>query len=214
MVKSICTVNDTLRERLILGAELTGKYDFPVIDPVIANVDGLKSVPINYASKERNPRNAMLHMFVDDYKFDGMWSTPDKMLATLRYFKFVCAPDFSVYGDMPKILQIYNVYRNRALTHYLSMNGVKVIPTVTWSTEESYEFCFDGLPTDSTLAISTNGCHTLKAREYFIRGFNEMCDRLKPCNIVIVGGKIDTNTDIPITYMNGYSQDMAERAVS
>ncbi|MBW4687093.1 MAG: DUF4417 domain-containing protein [Komarekiella atlantica HA4396-MV6] len=32
---------------------------------------------------------------------------------------------------------------------------MQVIPSVNWSTEESYYFCFEGLPIGGTLAITT-----------------------------------------------------------
>lgn len=49
MYDFIHTEDDVLRERFILGATLTGKYDFPQLEPIQANLDGLKPVPLNLA---------------------------------------------------------------------------------------------------------------------------------------------------------------------
>ena len=66
--------------------------------------------------------------------------------------------------------------------------GIEVIPNVCWSDESSYSWCFDGLPQNSILAVSTNGCLKDKvAKQLFIAGFNEMKRRLNPLKIVIVG---------------------------
>lgn len=208
---SICTINDVLKERYICGTELVGDFDIPKLNPIQVNLDNFRAVPYNLASKEKKPKECILHFFIDDYRFESVWNNFEKCLETISFFKYACAPDFSVYSNMPKVMQIWQVYRNRALSMYLWNSGINVIPTVTWSDKASYEFCFDGLPGNSTLAVSTNGCHTIKAREYYKTGFKEMCKRLNPYNILVIGGKIDIDTDIPIVYLNGFSQDMTER---
>lgn len=211
MYDLICTQNDVLRERFILGANLTGKYDFPQLEPIQANADELKPVPINLARKEKNPRKAICHCFTSDNRFESLWNNPFKSIETLQNFAYVCPCDFSVYSNMPLALQIYNVYRSRAIHHFLTCCGVRCIPVATWSDSESFEWCFDGLPSNSTLAISTNGCHSIRAREHFKRGFYEMCKRLEPHRIVVVGGKIDVDCDCEIQYLDGFSQEMNKR---
>lgn len=211
MYSIICTENDVLRERFIAGAELTGRYGFPQLESINADVTDLKSVPFHMAAKEKNPRQAVLHCFTDDCRFESLWNNPFRSIETLQNFAYVCPCDFSVYSNMPLALQIYNVYRSRAIHHFLTCCGVKCIPVVTWSDSESFEWCFDGLPTNSTLSISTNGCHSIRAREYFKCGFYEMCRRLEPHRIVIIGGKIDVECDCEIQYLDGFSQEMNKR---
>lgn len=214
MYDLICTQNDVLREHFIAGAELVGKYGFPQLEPINADVEGLKSVPFHMASKEKNPRKAVCHCFLDDYRFETLWKEPLKSLETLQNFKYFCPCDFSVYSNMPKALQIYQIYRDRAIHHYFScFGGVNCIPVVTWSDKASYEFCFDGLPKNSTLTVSTNGCHTIKAREYYKDGFMEMCRRLEPNRVIVVGGRIDVDCDVEIQYLDGFSQSMNKRLV-
>lgn len=53
MYNMICTENDVLRERFIAGAELTGRYGFPQLKLINADVTGLKSVPFHMAAKEK-----------------------------------------------------------------------------------------------------------------------------------------------------------------
>lgn len=211
MYDMICTQNDVLRERFISGAELVGKYGFPQLEPINADVIGLKPVPFHMASKEKNPRQSILHCFVDDSRFYGLWREPLKILDTLLNFKYVCPCDFSVYSNMPLALQIYNVYRNRAIHHYLTCCGVNCIPVVTWSDESSFEWCFDGLPQNSTLSISTNGCHSIRSREHYKRGFYEICKRLNPNRVIVVGSEIEVDCDVKIQYLDGFSQQMRKR---
>lgn len=211
MYDFIHTQDDVLRERYIAGAELVGKYQVPQLQPINARLDGLRPVPINLAGKEKNPRECVLHCFVYDVKFEGIWKDPLKQVETLSYYAHVCPCDFSFYYTMPMALQIYQIYRMRAIHHFLTCCGVKCLPVVTWSDESSFDFCFDGLPTESTLAVSTNGCHTIRAREYYKRGFAEMCERLKPTQILVIGAEIPVDCDLPIVYMDGFSQQMKKR---
>ena len=49
----------------------------------------------------------------------------------LREARAVIGPDFSVYEDMPIAMQVYNTYRNRAVTAYLQSRGVKIVPVIS-----------------------------------------------------------------------------------
>lgn len=214
MYEIISTKNDVCKEKYILYAEPVGEYGFPKLEPVYANFDGIKPVAFHEAAKERNPRKALVHFFLDDYRFSNLWNNCDKYIDILRNFKYVCSPDFSVYSNMPKTMQIWNVYRSRALAHYMTLWGISVIPTVTWSDESSYYFCFDGLPYGSTLAVSTNGCFTEIGRAYYRNGFLEMCKRLNPKNVLVIGREIPVDIDTEIIYMKSFGQEMTDRIES
>lgn len=66
-------------------------------------------------------------------------------------------PDFSLYLDMPRAMKVWNVYRSRLISQIAQDYGCVVIPTVSWAERETFNFCFDGLPENSTLSISTIG---------------------------------------------------------
>ena len=66
--------------------------------------------------------------------------------------------------------------------------GVKVIPTISWSTEDSFDWCFDGEPEGATVAVSSVGCMRNKAKkELFLAGYEAMVDRLHPETIIFYG---------------------------
>ena len=89
---------------------------------------------------------------------------------------------------MPLAMQIYGVFQNRAVACWLSTQGISVIPNVRWGDERSYDFCFDGLPTNSVVAVGTNGClRNSDDRELFRLGLDEMCRRLTPQHILVYG---------------------------
>lgn len=202
---------DTLKERYIRNSQLVGKYEFPMLKPVNAWLDDVKAVAFPQAKNEKFPRQSFCHFFVNDYTFERLWVNASKHIDYLRNFKYVCSPDFSLYTDMPLALQIYNVYRSRALGFCLSMFGIDVIPTVTWGDESTFDFCFDGLPQQSTLAVSTNGCFFDEGKMCYINGFKEMCERLNPTQVLVVGREIPIDVDVKITYKKSYGQEMTER---
>lgn len=168
--------------------EGVGKYDIPEMKPV--EIDNLKDIPLqgfNFALKEKSPENIGVHFFLHDYQFERVWKYPDRYIDVLKKFAFVLSPDFSPYSDMPKALKIYNVYRNRWCGRFWQDSGVTVIPTVTWSDEDSLEYCLDGVPKHSTIAISTMGEGRWGKWKALKDSWNYVIDKLEPKTILLYG---------------------------
>ena len=67
--------------------------------------------------------------------------------------------------------------------------GIQIIPTICWSTPDSFAWCFDGEPVHSVVAISSVGTQNSKERKrLFMDGYNEMVKRLEPETIIFYGG--------------------------
>lgn len=65
---------------------------------------------------------------------------------------------------------------------------MNVIPTISWSDTESFEWCFDGEPVNSVVAISSVGTQKNKvAKKLFLQGYKEMERRLSPETIIFYG---------------------------
>src|SRR5581483_11728881 len=109
----------------------------------------------------RSSKGLAVHFFLDDYRIQSAFTKPYAVLAALlSTYSTVLTPDFSVYTDWPKAMQLWNVYRSRwcgAFWRDKSEGRLTVIPTVQWSTRDSFEYCFLGIPTRSVVAISTQG---------------------------------------------------------
>ncbi len=65
---------------------------------------------------------------------------------------------------------------------------LRVIPTVNWGDENTFDFCFLGIPKGSTVAVSTymvsehdNRCDQ---KDFFLKGYNEMLRRIEPERII------------------------------
>ena len=116
-----------------------------------------------------------------------MWNYPDRYLPILDRFKFVLSPDFSPYSNMPRALKIYNVYRNRWCGRFWQDNGITVIPTVTWSDADSLQYCLDGIPKHSTIAISTMGEGRWAKWQSLRNNWDFVIDTLQPEQILLYG---------------------------
>lgn len=166
--------------------------------PIIRNQEvEIPTRLISYTQWKKYQPGDAIHFFVDDYRFEPLWSSPSRYLNRFTG-KTVCSPDFSVYTDDPRPLQQWNVYRSRWLGAYLQDNGCTVIPTVTWSDRESFEFCFDGIEPGSVVAISTVGCRNVK--HLFSAGVDAMIKTISPHAILCYGSFDKTYTgskDVP-----------------
>jgi hypothetical protein len=126
-----------------------------------------------------------VHFFLDDYRYEDIWSAPEKQLKKLKQYMQVLGPDFSTYTLMPRIMQQYNVFRSRWCSAYWQQQGLAVIPTITWSDEESFEWCFQGVEKGSVIAIATVG--TYAVQDEFMVAYKEMCRQIEPSKIINYG---------------------------
>lgn len=136
------------------------------------------------------------HFYYDDYKFMSAWREPDKYIDRLRQFKAVVSPDFSLYTDFPRALQILSCYRRQWVGAYWQMMGIDVIPDVVWGDKDSFDYCFLGIPEGGTVAVSSVGVKNddnwnNKDGDLFKAGYDEMIKRLQPKTILYYGDMID-----------------------
>lgn len=179
---------DNLERRIFDGV---GEYGIPQIKPTVIT-DGCEWIGFNYAKTAKDREKKGVHCFVDDYIFQRLWTNIDRYIPMLSQFRYVMSPDFSTYTDFPKAMQIYNHYRKHWCGAYLQEAGIQVIPTISWSTPDSFEWCFDGEPEGGTVAISSVGCMNGKeSKALFLAGYNEMVRRLHPETIIFYGSVPD-----------------------
>ena len=173
---------------LELGSfELSGEYGIPVLRPVQLDAH-LTWIRFNHALREPQRERYGVHFFIDDYLFQRAWHDPPRYALFLRSFPAVMTPDFSMFADYPRAVQIYNHWRKHQLGAYWQQTGMTVIPSIGWVGRDSYRWCFDGEPVGGTVAVSSVGTQKSKeARHMFLDGYNEMMARLMPSKIIFFG---------------------------
>lgn len=169
-------------------------YGMPEMQPT--NTVGDKMLRFMDWKECDNPSEYIAHFYYDDYKFMAAWRNPEKYISRLRKFKAVVSPDFSLYTDFPRALQILACYRRQWCGAYWQSLGIDVIPDVVWGDKESFAYCFDGIPHGGTVAVSTVGVRNdsdwnNKDGDLFKAGYDEMMNRLEPKTVILYGAMIE-----------------------
>lgn len=174
-----------LQEQIYIGV---GQYNIPQIETV-NDIDISDWIGFNYVKSNKNQtENTGVHFFLDDYQFERVWNDPNRYIGMLKKYGAILSPDFSLYSDFPKAVQIYNHYRKHWLGAYWQENGITVIPTIAWSDKESYDWCFDGEPKGGIVAVSSVGTQRhADTKRLFLNGYEEMMNRLNPSAVMFFG---------------------------
>jgi hypothetical protein len=146
-------------------------------------------VPYNsrHATATAGP-DAAVHFFLDDYRFETVWTKPERGLTRIGAVGAALTPDFSLWRDMPTVMQLWQVYRSRWCGAWLSWHGIRVVPTLSWSTPASYSFAFAGIEHGSVVAVSTVGVwRDPAAQELFAAGYTEMLHQIRPSTVLVYG---------------------------
>lgn len=169
------------------GALFTGTLMVPSLSSIEDVPDMENCIPINLAIKAGGVGH-WGHCFVKDELQNKYWNSPYAYIPTLKNLEGVIGPDFSLYRDYSLERQQWNCYRNRVIAYHWQKNGINVIPTASWSTPDSFEWCWQGLPSNSALAITTNGIVSEKeGTRLFIIGLDELIQRKNPHSLIVCG---------------------------
>ncbi|MCR4594170.1 MAG: DUF4417 domain-containing protein [Clostridiales bacterium] len=165
----------------------TGKWGIPLVRK--QNID-LSCVELIACSDTKANDNAInkqkgVHFFVDDWRFTGIYSNPERTLKRYSQYKFLLTPDFSTYSDMDPWRQIESIAQNRWVGAYWQSKGLSVIPTMSWGLSPSFEFCFDGVEEGCIVAVGMVGCK--KNRLGYMRGYDKMLCTVNPSAIICFG---------------------------
>lgn len=179
--------SDVFRSFLVKNADYSGGIELPIIRTSVLIPNRVITFSKAMA-KGMSDYDQWVIFYEHDKNFERLWNTPNKYLAKLKKFNGVISPDFSLYRNMPLVMQMWNTYRGRALATWLQDNGVQIIPNVRFNDERTYEFCFCGIEKYSTVAVGTHGCIKKNIdKKYFKNGLEELVKRLSPKNIIVYG---------------------------
>jgi hypothetical protein len=162
------------------------RWGIPDLPPATVVPQRLIAYNDRHACDTSKP-GAAIHFFLDDYRFETMWTKPQRGLSRVIRAGLALTPDFSLWRDMPLAMQLWQVYRSRWCGCWMASSGVKVIPTVSWSTPASYDFAFAGIPEGSVVAISSVGIRGDEAQFNYRHGVKWMLADLNPATVVVYG---------------------------
>ena len=176
---------DVFNAFLVTLATYAGIFEFPVIQPTDRIPNRL--IPFTKAVGCKD-FDQWVHFYEFDYLFERVWRDPRRYLPILKRFNGVILPDFSVYRDMPFVMQLWNIYRSRAIGFWLQANDVRVIVNVRWGDGRTYRVCCDGAPKGCVISVGTVGSiQSVEDRRLFEEGLAVVVERLQPKVIVVYG---------------------------
>lgn len=160
-----------------------GKYDMPFVQKQKIDVDKIKLMSfVDAKNPDDKNIDKTIHFFMHDWKFEKVYERAEEEARKLGQYYALLSPDFSLFTNMPLALQIHSVFKNRWCAAYWQSLGFKVIPTVAWGDESSFEFCFDGVEEGSVVAVCTY--YRENAEEEFMLGYNKMMEVIKPSMVL------------------------------
>lgn len=179
-----------LKHDLCKTLSFTDRYQMAKVKPYVGDVpsDIISFSRARLAAKGR-PYTA-IHFFIYDYFFECVWSSPERYIEMFKRFWGIISPDYSHYANMTMPDVMWNSSRNKKLAAFYQQKGINVIPNVSWSRPWSYDFCFDGVPKKSVIAInSTSVGYDSFSTDLWIRGYEKAIETLEPVKIIRYGAK-------------------------
>ncbi len=185
-------IYDVFHSWLLEDAHYDGYIELPIMKT--SSLLPEKVVTFSKAMSEKwEDFDCWVVFYEHDIKFERLWNNPKQYLNKLKKFKGIISPDFSLYRNMPLVMQVWNTYRGRALAFWFQKNGIEVIPNVRFGDERTFSFCFDGVEENKTVAIGTHGCIKRKEDKTFFKiGLARMVQRLSPKTIIVYGRAPDS----------------------
>lgn len=188
MSKENCTrsgCRDVFHAFLVENAEFTTDLEIPCMHH--ENRIPTKLIPFSKAIGSTDYQ-CWVHFYEDDASFERLWNNPHRYLPILKKYAGVISPDFSLYRDMPLVMQQWNVYRGRAMGCWLQENEIPTLPNVRWGDNRTFGVSCAGVPKDGTIVIGSHGCTKLLVeREYFVDGLNYVIKALTPTIVIVYG---------------------------
>lgn len=193
--KNRLIINDGFNPELAKGAKFAGLFEFPVINPVSLDKYPKFLVPFSERNRIANPAEAFVVFYEHDDNFVDIIRSPFDYIDDLKRFAGVISPDNSVYRDIPLVVQLANIYRNRLIGSFLQGRGILVVPNIRWGDERTYNSgpfgeaaAFVSAPKRSVVAVGCYGCaRGIENAEHFTKGFFAMLENLEPKAVLIYG---------------------------
>lgn len=136
----------------------------------------------------------VLGFYVDDNKFETVWRNAVKIAERLVRFPWggVVMPDFSLIGDDPTVIRMYNLYRSLWCARYWQEAGIKVIPNLRWEDGDP-SWIYAGFPKKPPVAAievrSANPARSATTRTWLIRGVRAAIEHVQPETVVFYGAE-------------------------
>lgn len=173
------------------GIFTTEKFNMPIIKPNVRIPNVLNTTPFDRIKNKKSEHDSLVMFYMHDPRFYTRLEHPWDYTDTLLKYEGVLGPDLSQFIDMDYATRLYNNYWNKVFTAYWQIHGVNMYPNVTWSLPDSYEYCIEGLPKHSVIAINSMGVPKYHfSKGLWLKGYKYVVEQLQPILILRYGPKL------------------------
>lgn len=212
MLKTGIRKYDIFKTYYFDNATLVGKYRLPLLKSTQFVPKDVISFNERKQLKDNDKR--WLDFFIDDALFECVWTNADKYYKHLKKANGIITTDFSMYPELLPGNRIWNITRNRILAYHMQVHmKLNIVPVVSWCNKDDFDWCFDGIPKKSSVAISSNGCKSSPySKKILLEGIEALQDILKPSHIIVCGkGFEELKKYDNIHYYKSFSERWKER---
>ncbi len=191
------------------------RYGLPIVQGTDFIPDDI--VPFDKIGKMPERRSCVVFNLADR-RIDCFWNRPDRYFNRLRQYSCVAIPDFSLLLGMERQFISYNLLRSFKLARRMEEKGILVMPAPMWAYPDSYDECFEALPRNSVMLVSTIGSiNDDESLKYLQMGLHELLVRKRPPGIVLYGPVPVFDFDVPVVRhfdrvspvcVNGYQPEL------
>ncbi|MGN8774041.1 DUF4417 domain-containing protein [Candidatus Weimeria sp. HCP3S3_B5] len=193
MAKIENLVDEGFRVSLVETAFFDGDLEIPHIDAPKEIIIPSGMVP--FSKRNRGVPTDFVCFYENDINFRDVLTKTEEFKDDLGRFAGIISPDCSLYIDAPLIVQLADIYLNRAVGYYYSNQGIYVVPNIRWGDERTYTDeifseppAFLGVDKNSIVSIGTYGqIKAAESKKYFREGLISMLDFLSPQVVLVYG---------------------------
>jgi hypothetical protein len=155
-------------------------------------VNPAKTLIIWRTTSTERAKGAVLGFFVDDARLAPLLEHTEKYAIQFARAGVgaIIEPDFSMWSDMSEAEQLLSVRQKKIVSRIFQSAGLKIIPNLNWSNEESFPFAFAGVPVGAPVVACE--CRTAGScdadRRAFLAGLTQAVRVVQPKNLVVYGG--------------------------
>lgn len=177
---------------LMGGMKFTTAHSLPQMLPYTGRTD---FETVLYSDRKgHSGKNEALTFFLDDYRFrDPLWCDLERTTFSISHFEFFFTPDFSLWRDLPtEYYNLQNIFRTRFVGLFWQLRGFKTIPTYSFGGLQSFNYCLEGLPSESVIAVcGLSNRKDLQAYNIWCYALRRLEEEKHPTLILVYGPKID-----------------------
>lgn len=160
--------------------------------------DGQRQFLYNYSSDSTRGmpwERTFVAFYVRDQRFENWWASTDVYVEKMLRAGVagIVAPDYSMYGDTPRSVALFNLYRQCWIGRFAQEAGLMVIPNLAWfdsPTTEWAEWTIPvGAPTVCVQKQAGAGSGAEAHNQEWADDVRRMYDTIQWEKLVVYGGK-------------------------